>query len=68
MLRGMCEGIAYFKTHRAESIKIIKEKYKAEGELDDETATHLYDDLKNDLAGRNPMRRFRRSAMSTKSP
>ena len=46
MLRGLCEGIAYFKTHRAECIKIIKDKYKAEGELDDETATHLYEDLK----------------------
>jgi len=46
MLRGICEGIAYFKTHRAESIKIIKEKYKAEGDLDDETATNLYEDLK----------------------
>jgi sulfonate transport system substrate-binding protein len=44
-LRGTCEGIAYFKTHRAESIKIIKEKYKEEGALDDETAAHLYDDL-----------------------
>jgi ABC-type nitrate/sulfonate/bicarbonate transport system substrate-binding protein len=48
-LRGLCEGIAFFKTHRAESIKIIKEKYKDEGELDDETATHLYDDLKSIL-------------------
>jgi ABC-type nitrate/sulfonate/bicarbonate transport system substrate-binding protein len=45
-LKGFCEGIAYFKTHRAESIKIIKDKYKEEGELDDETATHLYDELK----------------------
>lgn len=44
-LRGICEGIAYFKTHRNESIRIIKEKYKAEGVLDDETAAHLYDDL-----------------------
>ena len=44
-LRGLCEGIAYFKTHRAESIKIIKEKYDAEGQLDDEMASHLYDDL-----------------------
>lgn len=44
-LRGFCEGIAYFKTHRAESIKIIKNKYKVEGDLDDETATHLYEDL-----------------------
>jgi ABC-type nitrate/sulfonate/bicarbonate transport system substrate-binding protein len=45
-LKGFCEGIAYFKTHRAESIKIIKDKYKEEGELDDESATHLYDELK----------------------
>jgi len=45
-LRGICEGIAYFKTHRAESIKIIKDSYKEEGDLDDEAATHLYDELK----------------------
>jgi len=45
-LKGICEGIAYFKTHRAESIKIIKDKYKDEGALDDEAATHLYDELK----------------------
>lgn len=45
-LRGLCEGIAYFKTHRAESIKIIKEKYQEEGDLDDEAAIHLYDELK----------------------
>jgi ABC-type nitrate/sulfonate/bicarbonate transport system substrate-binding protein len=45
-LKGICEGIAYLKTHRAESIKIIKDKYKEEGDLDDETATHLYDELK----------------------
>ena len=44
-LRGICEGIAYFKTHRKESIKIIKDKYKVEGELDDEQSTHLYEDL-----------------------
>jgi ABC-type nitrate/sulfonate/bicarbonate transport system substrate-binding protein len=45
-LKGICEGIAYFKTHRAESIKMIKERYQEEGELDDEGATHLYDELK----------------------
>jgi ABC-type nitrate/sulfonate/bicarbonate transport system substrate-binding protein len=27
-LRGICEGIAYFKTHKAESINIIKKNYK----------------------------------------
>jgi sulfonate transport system substrate-binding protein len=48
-LKGICEGIAYLKTHRAESIKIIKDKYKEEGDLDDETVAHLYDELKNIL-------------------
>jgi ABC-type nitrate/sulfonate/bicarbonate transport system substrate-binding protein len=45
-LRGICEGIAYFKTHRAESIKIITEKYDEEGKLDEEAASHLYEELK----------------------
>jgi hypothetical protein len=44
-LKGICEGIAYFKTHRAESIKIIKDEYKYEGDLDDESANHLYNEL-----------------------
>jgi ABC-type nitrate/sulfonate/bicarbonate transport system substrate-binding protein len=48
-LRGICEGIAYFKTHRAESIKIIKEKYDEEGQLDEEAANHVYEDLKSIL-------------------
>jgi ABC-type nitrate/sulfonate/bicarbonate transport system substrate-binding protein len=48
-LRGLCEGIAYLKTHRAESIKIIKEKYDEEGKLDDEMASHLYEELKSIL-------------------
>lgn len=45
-LKGICEGIAYFKIHRAESIKIIKSKYDEEGDLDDEAANYLYDELK----------------------
>jgi len=44
-LKAFCEGIAYFKTHRNESIKIIKERYKAEGDLDDEAAAYLYEDI-----------------------
>lgn len=44
-LRGFVEGIAYFKTHRKESIKIIQSKFKADGDLDDETAAHLYEDI-----------------------
>jgi ABC-type nitrate/sulfonate/bicarbonate transport system substrate-binding protein len=44
-LKGLIEGIAYLKTHRAESIKIIQSKYKEGGDLDTESATHLYDEL-----------------------
>lgn len=51
-IRGTCEGIAYFKTHRAESIKIIKDKHKAEGDLDQETATYLYDELAKILSSK----------------
>ncbi|HXG51146.1 MAG TPA: ABC transporter substrate-binding protein [candidate division Zixibacteria bacterium] len=51
-LRGLCEAIAYFKTHRTQSIKILKERYTAEGPLDDEAAAHLYDDLKLILQAR----------------
>jgi ABC-type nitrate/sulfonate/bicarbonate transport system substrate-binding protein len=48
-LKAFCEGIAFFKTHRQESTKIIKEKYKEEGELDDEAAAYLYQDIANIL-------------------
>jgi ABC-type nitrate/sulfonate/bicarbonate transport system substrate-binding protein len=50
-LRGLIEGIAYFKTHRAKAIKIIQTQYKYHGNavLDEEAATHLYDDLSSIL-------------------
>ncbi|MFQ5851834.1 MAG: ABC transporter substrate-binding protein [Candidatus Binatia bacterium] len=51
-LKGTVEGIAYFKTHRDESIRIIKEKYKAEGGLDQEAVTHLYEGLAQILLAR----------------
>lgn len=44
-LRGIVEGIAFFKTRRNESVKIIQTKFKADGDLDQETATHIYEDL-----------------------
>jgi NitT/TauT family transport system substrate-binding protein len=44
-LKGLIEGIAFLKTHRTESIKIIQSKYKEEGNLDAEAATHLYQAL-----------------------
>lgn len=44
-LKGVVEGIAYFKTRRQDAIRIIQTKYKHDGNLDLETATHLYDEL-----------------------
>ncbi|MBI4523981.1 MAG: ABC transporter substrate-binding protein [Deltaproteobacteria bacterium] len=45
-LRGLIEGIAYFKTNRAEAIRIIQAKYRHRGEaLDQEAVAHVYDDL-----------------------
>ncbi|MFQ5849942.1 MAG: ABC transporter substrate-binding protein [Candidatus Binatia bacterium] len=51
-LKGAIEGIAYFKTRREDSIKIIKTRYTAEGDLDHETATHLYEELAKILAAK----------------
>lgn len=45
MLRGVLEGIAYFKINREETIKILMEKHKKEGDLDRDMAEKLYDDL-----------------------
>lgn len=44
-LKGIIEGVHYFKTHPVESTRIIKEMYDEEGPLDDETAAYLYRDL-----------------------
>jgi ABC-type nitrate/sulfonate/bicarbonate transport system substrate-binding protein len=52
-LKGICEGIAYFKAHRAESVKIIRAKYKEEGTLDDQAGTHLYDELSKILQAKS---------------
>ncbi len=49
-LRGIIEGIAYFKTHPDEAIRIIQTRYKVEGDLDREAATHLYEELAKILA------------------
>jgi ABC-type nitrate/sulfonate/bicarbonate transport system substrate-binding protein len=45
MLRGVLEGIAYFKINREETIKILMDKHKKEGDLDRDMAEKLYDDL-----------------------
>jgi ABC-type nitrate/sulfonate/bicarbonate transport system substrate-binding protein len=49
-LKGTCQGIAYFKTHRQESIKIIQERYNHEGELDLEAATRLWESISKILS------------------
>jgi ABC-type nitrate/sulfonate/bicarbonate transport system substrate-binding protein len=44
-LKGIVEGIAYFKTHKAKSVEVIRTRYMEEGQLDNEAAAHLYDEL-----------------------
>ena len=45
VLKGLLDGVAFFKTQRDATIKIIKEKHTREGALDLEMATRIYDDL-----------------------
>lgn len=45
VLKATLEGIAYFKTNREGTIKILMDKHKKEGDLDRDTAEKLYDDL-----------------------
>lgn len=45
MLKGILEGIAFFKTEREKSIQIIMDKHKKEGDLDRAAAELLYDDF-----------------------
>ncbi len=44
-LKGIIEGVHYFKTRPEQSTKIIKELYDSEGPLDDEAADFLYNDI-----------------------
>lgn len=44
-LKGLLDGIAFFKTERERSIDIIQKKHVDEGPLDREIATKIYDDL-----------------------
>ncbi len=45
VLKSVLEGIAYFKQNRDETIKILMQKHKKEGDLDLDMATKVYDDL-----------------------
>ena len=52
VLKSVLEGIAYFKIHKDETIKILMEKHKKEGDLDLDMATKVYDDLASRLEPR----------------
>jgi ABC-type nitrate/sulfonate/bicarbonate transport system substrate-binding protein len=45
VLKGLLDGIAFFKTERERTIDIIQKKHVDEGALDREIATKIYDDL-----------------------
>jgi ABC-type nitrate/sulfonate/bicarbonate transport system substrate-binding protein len=45
LLKAMLEGVAYLKTHRDESVRILMEKHAKEGALDRAAAEALYDEL-----------------------
>ena len=45
VLKGIIEGIAYFKINREETIKILMDRYDNDGKLSREVAEILYDDL-----------------------
>jgi ABC-type nitrate/sulfonate/bicarbonate transport system substrate-binding protein len=45
VLKGIIEGIAYFKINREETIQILMDRYDNDGKLDRELAENLYDDL-----------------------
>ena len=45
VIKSVLEGIAYFKINREETIKILLDKHKKEGDLDRDVAEKLYDEL-----------------------
>lgn len=45
VIKGLLDGVAFFKTQREKTIEIIQRKHVAEGTLDREIATQIYDDL-----------------------
>jgi ABC-type nitrate/sulfonate/bicarbonate transport system substrate-binding protein len=44
-LKGLIEGIHFFKTRSQESIKIIEQRYDKEGKLNHAQATYIYQEL-----------------------
>lgn len=52
MLKGIIEGIAYFKQNREDTIKILMERYDSSGKLDRDAAEKLYARIAPDLEPR----------------
>lgn len=48
-LKGLLEGIAFFKTEPAKSLQIIKQRHITEGEMDDEMVEVVYNELARTL-------------------
>jgi ABC-type nitrate/sulfonate/bicarbonate transport system substrate-binding protein len=51
-LKGMIEGIAYFKTKPRQTLKILKERHTTEGVMDDAMAERVYRELSRVLEPR----------------
>ena len=49
MLKGLIDGIHFFKTEPQKSIDIIMKRYTNEGQLNRHQAAYIYNSLKNDL-------------------
>ena len=49
VLKGLLDGVAFFKTQREKTIDILMEKHTKEGKLDRDVATKLYDQLAPNL-------------------
>jgi ABC-type nitrate/sulfonate/bicarbonate transport system substrate-binding protein len=45
MLKGMLEGIAFFKTQREKTIDILMRQHNRDGVMDREAANKLYDEI-----------------------
>ena len=51
-IKGLLEGVAFFKTQPEKAIRIIQERYDAEGRLDLELAKKLHADIDSMLEPR----------------
>ena len=52
VLKGIVEGIAYFKQNKEDTIKILMERHTTEGQMDRDAAEKLYNKLAPELEPR----------------